>query len=396
MALDRLANGAYRFASRAIASVFGSFDFVEGVYLRRTAATGEVAFGRSDIDLTIILASPMAANGGPDRLMHLVRCCQMLRMLVPRLGECEVGTAAELIRSYRADPYRASLDRRTAVTLYGKPLEIPHLPVTAADALTWLVIWFAHYVPLAMQRGSRRNMRKFVLEMWSAARTATGDIKEPYPSRRIAESAWRALAGDAFPLSDADSVETLFQTGCRIVSEVHQCKYQPVEKIESPEIHDQDGRKWVLVPATMETPPPEVRRPTAFAGTPEALDLLIRHVNPRMYRHLPDSVKRLGVGEPGYKEWLDFCRRMACDPRLLRRPAFISSRKSSYYAFELIKPGRQGARQLREGHVPAWTGKPDEKLRAEPPSYGAYYRRLFPPLYEEILEAWSDLDECSA
>jgi len=54
---ERLGNATYRAIAKSVASVLGTLDFVQCVFLRRSLAAGEISFGRSDIDLTIVLRS---------------------------------------------------------------------------------------------------------------------------------------------------------------------------------------------------------------------------------------------------------------------------------------------------------------------------------------------------
>ena len=49
---------SYRAAATLIARYLARHEFVEGVYLHRSVATGEVSFGQSDIDLLLVLNSP--------------------------------------------------------------------------------------------------------------------------------------------------------------------------------------------------------------------------------------------------------------------------------------------------------------------------------------------------
>ena len=390
----QLGLGAYRGVGRAVCQALGAFDFVETVFLRRTAATGEVSFGRSDIDLTIVVSAPLVGEADSRRMLRLARCYQALRTLAPVVGECETGTREELLRSYRADPYRASIDRRTALTVYGERLRIPEIPIRPQDALTWLMIWLPHYLPWAMRLRSVRNMRKFALEMWNAARTATGDIPEPYPTRTLAEAAWRRQAGAAFPLRDGAGVDELAAVCGDIVDEVHRRLCPPLAAVNSVRFHRVGSSEWVLLPPGTPPPPVEAGIQRAFFGSPAALDLLIQHVNPRMFQQLPEPLLELGIRRPGRGEWLDFCRRFAADPRLLRRPAFVTGRAGAYYAPELIRPGARIARMLRDGAEPVWTTQRDERLRAQPPSLRECYLELLPELHAEIEQAWRDLDDC--
>ena len=105
-------------------------------------------------------------------------------------------------------------------------------------------------------------------------------------------------------------------------------------------------------------------------------------------------MRSLGIPQPGYAEWLAYCRRIACDPRLLRRPGFVTDIQSAYYAPERILPGREAARALSDGRIPVWSPRRENALREKPPTMRQYYADVLPPLYDVIREAWEDLDAC--
>ena len=387
-----LSNATYRLIARAVAQAFGSFECVRTVFLRRSVAMGDVAFGRSDIDFTIVLEQPLASEADAETIVALNRGRRVLKGLVPIVGECEVGTADELLRSYRGDPYRASIERRTAITLYGERLEIPQLPVTTTDALPWLVFWFGHYMPVALRRGNHRNLRKFAIEMWNAAQTATGAIEEPYSSRAAALAAWRQADGGSVVDNLGESVEETFLVCCRLVGSVYRSLPPERQTVNS----SFSGRLKIpgrlLIPESGPPPTREERLKGGFLGTPRILDLYVSHVDPNLYDELPVEVRNLGICRPGREEYLRFCRSRACDPRLLRLPGFIADRESAAYSIGLIEAGHEIARRLRAGEKVSKVSSRRNDLRKQPPSIQKYYRSHYPQLYTLAAEAWQDLD----
>src|SRR3990170_2820050 len=97
---QELGNTVYRAIAKLTASALGSCDIVQSVFLRRSVAAGEVSFGRSDIDLTVVIRSPLSTPEEAETILALNQRCRLIRALVPVLGEVEVGTLEELDRSY--------------------------------------------------------------------------------------------------------------------------------------------------------------------------------------------------------------------------------------------------------------------------------------------------------
>ena len=85
-----LATRVYLQAARAIAAVLARKKIVETIFVRRSVASGEVVFGRSDIDLSIVIRDP--ASGAA--LCSLANSFRALHFPFPMLGQAQCGRSA--------------------------------------------------------------------------------------------------------------------------------------------------------------------------------------------------------------------------------------------------------------------------------------------------------------
>ncbi|HVN29469.1 MAG TPA: hypothetical protein VMT64_13320, partial [Candidatus Binataceae bacterium] len=161
-------------------------DAVKSVALRRSAATGEVDFGRSDIDLMVIVHPEKAADGGCIEALY--RSVTRARRFNPALTDVEVYTPDAVAAHAGTDTFWASSDRRAAMLLCGDPIEIPSLPVDPNHALHRFLFFLETFFSIALQRRNERNLRKISLECWNAYASAERLIDEPYLLRSEMEA----------------------------------------------------------------------------------------------------------------------------------------------------------------------------------------------------------------
>ena len=378
---QEFSNGVYRAVARAAGAALGSFEFVESVFVRRSVTTGEVSLGRSDIDLTIVIRSPFAIREGASKILALCRLYRLLRTCVPIVGETFVFTPDELQRSYRLDPYRASIDRRSALLVYGKPVEIPEVPVGIEDAASRLVFWFRDYMPQALRQANVRNMRKFAIEMWNAWATAVGAIGEPYLTRRETEAAWRATDNDQFP--NQENAPALFATCCGIAARVHEMLLPPLERLRHPVLLKGQRFNYLVVPEATNQLPAEARFPNTVVCTQEVLDLLIHYVSAFLWDDLPPEVEELDIRPPSYEEYVRSCR-VGSDPYGLRGPGFLAGPEFAVRRALSLHRIRKAVEYLQRREAPP----PRRNTRRggrwdRAPSYSEYYREWYPVLYAE-------------
>ncbi|MCP5117619.1 MAG: hypothetical protein GY953_42895, partial [bacterium] len=294
MLWQTFSNESYRLIGRVAAKVLGTFDFVETVYARRSVAAGEVAFGRSDIDLQIVISKPMVTAAEAQRILRLSRCFRTLRTCCPVIGETFVVTQSEQDRMYSLDPYRASLDRRCALVLHGKPVRIPAPPIEPEDAVLRAIFWFRSYLPYGVRKRNRRNLHKFALEIWNAYATATRLITEPFTTREATGEAWQRLEPETYP-GFAGKGPADYLRECFVLAErLHRVLRPPLPRLNKP-LRLNTQRYQVFVVPTPDASAPAGSWPwDTVIATPEVLDLFVHYVAPRFYLELASELEALG------------------------------------------------------------------------------------------------------
>jgi len=355
----------YVAAARIVAPVLGA-PGVRSVFIRRSVAAGDAEFPLSDLDLGLVIDG---VDGAGMAALH--RRLRAARALFPLLGEVEATTSEELHDMAESDPYRASLERRAAVTVRGEPPVIPAVPLSPMAVARRLVFWLDHYVPRAARRGRHRDQRKFVLEMQNAMGVLRGWWPEPHVSRRSVRAAWQALAVD-------DEAPPFVQC-CRLAEQAHALFGRPAPVIDHP-IKIPGPRPIVLLPGAEWAWPAEAWRDDVPVLTPPALDLLLTTQDPFLWLDARGPLQALGFVAPERDTWIAACLRHAGGERL-RRPGFSER-----------GPGRHAHRLARVGAVIGWLegggdGDPaPEPARTAPTTVAAHYREQFDSLVSEAAQ----------
>lgn len=359
-----LGSRLYRAAARFVAPILCA-PGVRSVYIRRSVAAGEADFPWSDLDLGLVV------EGFRGREMNALRHRFLTaRLAFPRLGECQIASAAELTDLAFSDPYRASLDRRFAVTIAGDPPPIPVVPVSRRAAMRRLVFWFERYMPLAVRQGNQRNQRKFVLEMWNALGVAEGKWVEPLRTRCETEARAREIAF----IGSCESGGEPFAVACRIATRAQQQLLPPVPVLrETVVLAGQNP--LVLLP--VESAPWPTRHTAAVVVTPAVLQLMLETQNPFLWLRHGSALGDLGFSPPSRQAWAEACVRHTGGERL-RSPGFMERGPNMHLTIlsmvekvlEILECG-----ELPEGPVNAPT--PESRL-----SVAAYYRDRFDALRE--------------
>jgi len=298
----------YRAAARWLSRTFLNVPVVQSVLVRRSVAAGEAEFPWSDLDLAIVIGP--ATGREVDALRQRYHWA---RTLFPRLGECQVFTAGDLVELSETDPYRASLDRRCCVTVLGETPVIPAVPVPLHEAARRLVFWFDSYVPRALAQGNGRNLRKFTLEMANALGVVEGRWAEPLTSRRETEQ-------QAGTLED-DPLEAGFQMAARAHRVLRAPAPQLARPLELPGL--------VVVRSAAEAPRTGVKVMTA-----EVLDLMLETQNPKLWSEHGAALAAAGFCAPSRESWRRAARRWAAGERV-RGPGFLEH--GTVQAFERLK-----------------------------------------------------------
>ncbi len=338
---------------------------VRSVYIRRSVAAGEAEFPRSDLDLGLVV------EGFRGREMNaLRRRFQAARLAFPRLGECQIASSAELTGLAFSDPYRASMDRRSAVTVAGNPPEIPLVRISRRAAARRLVFWFERYIPLAVRQGNRRNLRKFVLELWNALGVLEGQWTEPLLTR--SETAVRGR--ETGLIGETESGGDPFGVAARIAA---RALYQllPPAPVLSGTVVLAGQNPLVVLPK--ESAPWPTRPSNAVVVTPAVLQLMLETQNPFLWLIHGSRLGELGFSPPSRRAWAEACVRHTGGERL-RGPGFMEKHANTHPA--MVSLVEKVLDTLERGELPK--GPVDASPSESQISITAYYQDCFDALSE--------------
>lgn len=362
MVTMRISTSLYLAAAHVVARVLAA-PGVQSVFIRRSVATGDSIFPLSDLDIGLVI-DDFDGTG----MAGLYRRVWTARVLFPRLGEVQATTPEELHDMAESDPYRASLDRRSVITIRGKPPVMLPATLSPMAIARRLVFWLEHYLPWAVRNRRRRDQRKFVLEVWNALSVLQGRWPEPILSRQTVHKAWKE--------SGLDDGAPPFVQCCRFVEQAHALLGRTAPIIDRL-IKIPGPRPIVLLPRADSAWPSEAWRHGVFVLTPPALDLLMTTQDPFLWIDAREQLQALGFAAPARDTWIAACLRLAGGERL-RRPGFSER-----------GPSRHAQRLARLGAVIAWleggqVGEPPAGPEREAPLMVAlYYRKQFDKLAEE-------------
>ncbi len=392
-----LANGIYRGVARLTSRMLGTSDIVQSVWAHRSIAAGEVSFGRSDIDLLMVVRQPDSENADGPELARLYEKVRFIRRFNPALGHMEVHDPRGLQSWIETDTYRGSMERRSAMLLYGQPVELPSLPVRRDDAVRRFAVWADNHFSTAVRQRNQRNLRKSVLEMWEASAVASGRFAEPSFKRQVIEAHW-AASEDASLLADlARETFSAASVAFRLAGRLHARFLQPLKEHREPAVFQAllpprfRPRVFVLLPGSESPLPPEAFLPGSFVASYELFDLYLHFVNAFAYWILPPEVAGLGFEPPSTAAFIRSCLFQG-HSHTLRNPGFMN--QSTWAPGAWIAMVSDALPYLREGRTPptpppeaitAWT--------ADRPSCADYYRLVFPRVYQQAGELWKTLRE---
>jgi hypothetical protein len=369
---------------------------VESVLVHRSVATGEIAFGRSDIDLLMIVRQPRGECADGPELARLVGWLRVARISNPALGHIEVHDPAGIARWIRLDTYRGSQDRRSAMLLAGKPVEFARMPVRCEDAVRRFGIWAEGFFSTAVRQRNRRNLRKTSLEMWCAWATAMGVIEEPCLTRPEMAARWAASAdGALLGALDGNPVgapAVVFGLAKRL----HESLLPPLRALPQPLVMRMRmppryrQRTLVAIPRADSPLPREAFQPGSFLCTPEVFDLCLHYLNPFLTWVCPPELTALGIEPPACEAFVRAGRFFGHN-HTLRNPGFIH--KDTWTAPAFVELMRHALPYLESGRIPPPLDEGTiARLATYRPTCAEYYRRVFPSVYQESEAQWERLE----
>ena len=300
--------GAYRTAAYVTARLLGTSPAVQSVLVHRSVATGEVVFGRSDIDLVVVIRREASFDG--EQLASLYRLVRRVRRVNPALSHIDVFEPDGIERLARTDTCLASTERRSLKLLCGKPATFPDLAVEPSHALARFVLWAEWYFAIALQTRNRRNIRKIALEMWNDYALAEGLLAEPLLRRDEMEHHLTATEGSA-AARDLDDPARGAAFTFELAMRLHRSRLPELGKLSTPLVFETTtaplglARIFAVLPRANSPLPPEVfARPGVFPCIPEVLHLHLHYRNAYLAWAMPHQLVDLGMNLPGPSRFL--------------------------------------------------------------------------------------------
>jgi predicted nucleotidyltransferase len=388
----RFALSSYRALGRSAARVLLDHPLVESVYARRGLAAGDISFGRSDIDLTLVVRRLEPASEEGKATWGLLRRVRRLRRLLPVVGECELATEDEIRNWYATESYRGSIDTRSRLLLAGAPLKLEPPPVRREDAVRRVVFWLDRFFATAVRERNQRNLTKIALEIWTATLTARGDISEPLLTKQEMLEAYLADPPPDLPGSIPGEAEKTIALCLELVAR-QRPRATALEKLQSPLMFEAplppryERRTVVVLPEPGSALPPEADRPDSFVCTPESLEAFVWGAFPFAYWALPESVRALGISEPDPASFLRACTYFG-HPYCLRLQGFARTTSQA----NVMATALDALAQLERGEPPTPPrGQELERfLTPRQASERDFYLNIFPGLYRRSRRAFID------
>jgi hypothetical protein len=349
---------------------------VKSVVLHRSTATGEIDFGRSDIDLLLVVHAQKAEEDAS--ITSLYDQLSRARRFNPALTDIDVYEPDAIATHAEIDSSWASTERRTERLLRGDPVEIPFVPVNPDHALSRFLLWVEWFFAVSVQQRNARNLRKLSLECWNAYASAERLIEEPWLLRsEMAAHASRTEAN----LSTEQLADPAYATRFvfELADRLHSSRLPALRKLDQPLIFEVITaplglrRLFVVLPNANSPMPQEAFTNGAFTCTPEILDLFVHAKNAFLHWSLPPDLLRLGIQPPLVAEFVGSCRYYN-HSRFLFHPGFANPNRPTQSArIALVKYAMDSASR---GKLPAPIpeSKIQEMLAAGAPTVTDYYR----------------------
>lgn len=174
----KIGTNIYKFLADIISKRLSRFDAVLGIYARRSLASGEIVFGKSDIDLTILIDTFKKAKEEVAFLCDLSDAYSHIKKIFPFVGECNIFNTLDLHIFYSRNTYEWSVDKNW-LSLYGQNVDFPRITINKDDIVSTLLMWVFNALFRNYKMGSLRPCFNALLELSNGYYTYTGVFDEP-------------------------------------------------------------------------------------------------------------------------------------------------------------------------------------------------------------------------
>jgi hypothetical protein len=339
---------------------------LQAIWAHRSLATREIDPGRSDIDLVLLLHSALT---GPQLSQLLLRV-QRLRWCNPLLCQLELFRSEEFTAFARRDSAWSQLEREAHLPLWGIPPTLPTGPVEPRHALARFLFWQETHFSTALNRRSRRDLRKLALECWNYFLVASQQSSRLQHTRaQMAASLEESQPGMGARIDQPQAALTFV---LKLAQELHRSLRPPLStlpricqfRIALPPFGVE--RKLVILPRPDFPLPVACFEPGVWTVTPEVLDLVVQFRNGFLWSLLPSEIQ---LDPPSSCQLLNQIDYFA-SPHFLHFPGFIDRRgphprSRLAYLHQALQRLEQGQRLSMTSLPTTWVSDPHAYYRSE-------------------------------
>lgn len=317
-----LARNIYLLAAGGTSLLYAFSGKLQSVGARRSVGTGEIHFGRSDIDLELLLR-PYCCDGLSLNRLYLFH--RIIAALNPALGHVWVLEPGDFKTIAAWNTVRGYMEQTSYRHLWGSRRRAGELTIRPDDALREFLLWFDLYLPAAVQRRDGRNCKKHALECWNFYSVAEELLRWPHLTRASMEQ--HLLRSRELP-TDVNTPVGLMRFCLELAADLHSRRMEKLPRLRDTLIFQGCGaphgitRTYVVLPSPESPLPKEAFNPGSFIATPELLDLYLQYKNGFFHWLAPEQ---LCLKPPTVKGFLRDVRHF-CSPHFLRFPGFVEGR----------------------------------------------------------------------
>lgn len=173
--INWLGTKSYKIVAGWAAKEFAKFNHVRGVYIRRGLAKDDIVFGRSDIDLTMLIDQLDDPSEERQLVYELSKVYRKFRKWFPVLGEVEVYNLSDMVRWYSYRNYRYISDGKF-MPLRGSEINLPESKLTKDDILYEISMLMFFFLPMGFRSNNVKGSVNVLLEISMLYHYLTGKI----------------------------------------------------------------------------------------------------------------------------------------------------------------------------------------------------------------------------
>jgi predicted nucleotidyltransferase len=173
----------YMFIAKIIAKMLSRFDPVTELFGKGSLASGEIVFGKSDIDITILIKDFDNEKDEAYFLSKLYDIYLVAQKLFPMLGECDIYNRFDIQTWYSFNTYNSFADRNW-IKLYGSEIDPFPSEVRKEDIVFKFLWWFFKFLHVSYRKNNIKGCFNVFTELVNCYCTYSGEFERPKLKRK--------------------------------------------------------------------------------------------------------------------------------------------------------------------------------------------------------------------